>query len=1409
MFQRYFLAPLAALLLLATIPHLTHAQTGAVGIGTTAPDASAALDIVSSSKGVLLPRVANASSITNPAPGLLVYQTGGTAGFYYNAGTAAAPSWQRLSPGDNLGNHTATQALNLNGQKLTGGGANGLRVRPGGGVRIDTLAGTGAGRLLTVAPDGTLQASAPIQGQALASTAPAPQLVGSTAASSRARTVGVNAAGTRAYAVVNGGLQAYDISGSGAPVAVGSPATIGSPSGFYVVVNAMGTRACVLSTDNSTLQAFDVSGGSTPVALGSPVATGVGPNDLALNEAGTRAYVVAGGSSGVNGSTLEVYDISGSGAPVRLSSVTTSYNPITVAINGAGNRAYLATNDAILEVYDVSGAPVRLSSVTTSYNPITVAINGAGNRAYLATNDAILEVYDVSGAPVRLGNPYVYDPTANNQPTQLAVNRAGTRVYLGVIGTSSGVSAFDVSGNGTPVALGNTVATDGHPIDVAVNGAGTRAYAVSFNNTLATFDLSNSGVPALLGSPVSTSGRPGSLALNGAGTRAYVTAGGSLQVFSLGAAAPTVVGILGNHTATQNLDLAGYQLVSSGSTGLVLSSAGNVGIGTTSAPSQKLEVVGNVKITGSGNGLTFADGSVQTSASSVINLVGDVTSSGTTTSYNNVVPAAKGGAGAVNGLLKANGSGQVSAAVAGTDYAAVTGSPAYIQNGTNQQANSNFNVSGVGTVGGLLTAGSATLGSATGAVVLPGLSTAGFVTNSASGQLGTATAASLGTSFVLNQSSPQANAAFNIAGNGTVGGQLTASSASVGGNAVVAGTLGVGTTAVAPATQALDVRGNVRLGADGGSSATGTGQTIEWVGPGVNTDPVGFYRFNPAADASELRVVVGDAADANDKFVVGRTSASTEGGIPGGTFTPNFTVRSDGNVGVGTTTPGQKLEVAGQVFSSGSTGGFRFPDNTVQTTAFSTSSLGNNFIQNQSTLQNSANFNISGSGIIGGNGVIGGNLGFGTTSPVGQLANTSANVLASDGNGISLQGLGWVNATAQGYAGVFYNDRDAGNGNGLAVKVRNASALALDVSQAANAGTTGTSLLRVQGNGNVGIGTGTDPATQKLDVRGNVRLGTDGGNTATGTGQTIEFVGPGFNTDPVGLYRTNPNSDQSELRVVVGNNADANDKFVVGRSTASAEGNIPTGTFTPSLTVQGNGNVGIGLSNAIGGLHIDRPEVGGLSGSLQATALGVVLSGGSSGSPSIELRGDSKTPYIDFAEAANQDYTTRLISQGGVLNVYGVNGGVLLNVRGGLQATSVTQTSDARFKTNVRPLGGALASVLALRGVRYEWNALGIKHGGTAGAPQVGFLAQELEKVYPELVSTDKDGYKAVNYAQLTPVLLEAIKELAARNEALEASNTALQTRATTAEAKATATTEAFEARLRRLEAASAGQAQR
>lgn len=71
-----------------------------LGVGTTTPDASAQLHVESTSKGVLVPRVTSTANVTSPAKGLLVYQTGGTEGFYYNSGTSASPNWVQVLAGN-------------------------------------------------------------------------------------------------------------------------------------------------------------------------------------------------------------------------------------------------------------------------------------------------------------------------------------------------------------------------------------------------------------------------------------------------------------------------------------------------------------------------------------------------------------------------------------------------------------------------------------------------------------------------------------------------------------------------------------------------------------------------------------------------------------------------------------------------------------------------------------------------------------------------------------------------------------------------------------------------------------------------------------------------------------------------------------------------------------------------------------------------------------------------------------------------------------------------------------------------------------------------------------------------------------------------------------------------------------
>lgn len=98
------------------------AQTG---IGTATPDASAKLEVNSTSKGILTPRMTSAqrTAITSPANGLLVFQTDGVTGFYVNTGTTASPVWARLNADwTKTGNDIAYTAGNVSTTgNLTGG----------------------------------------------------------------------------------------------------------------------------------------------------------------------------------------------------------------------------------------------------------------------------------------------------------------------------------------------------------------------------------------------------------------------------------------------------------------------------------------------------------------------------------------------------------------------------------------------------------------------------------------------------------------------------------------------------------------------------------------------------------------------------------------------------------------------------------------------------------------------------------------------------------------------------------------------------------------------------------------------------------------------------------------------------------------------------------------------------------------------------------------------------------------------------------------------------------------------------------------------------------------------------------------------------------------------------------------
>jgi hypothetical protein len=94
-------------------------------------------------------------------------------------------------------------------------------------------------------------------------------------------------------------------------------------------------------------------------------------------------------------------------------------------------------------------------------------------------------------------------------------------------------------------------------------------------------------------------------------------------------------------------------------------------------------------------------------------------------------------------------------------------------------------------------------------------------------------------------------------------------------------------------------------------------------------------------------------------------------------------------------------------------------------------------------------------------------------------------------------------------------------------------------------------------------------------------------------------------------------------------------------------------------------------------------------------------------------------------------------------------------------AATINTTSDIRLKDNIRTFESAMDVVSQLRGVRFAWKETGVE--------TVGLIAQEVEKVLPELIGTNADtGLKSVSYANMVAVLIEAVKELKAEIEELK-----------------------------------------
>ena len=136
----------------------------------------------------------------------------------------------------------------------------------------------------------------------------------------------------------------------------------------------------------------------------------------------------------------------------------------------------------------------------------------------------------------------------------------------------------------------------------------------------------------------------------------------------------------------------------------------------------------------------------------------------------------------------------------------------------------------------------------------------------------------------------------------------------------------------------------------------------------------------------------------------------------------------------------------------------------------------------------------------------------------------------------------------------------------------------------------------------------------------------------------------------------------------------------------------------------------------------------------------------------------------------NTNTSPLVILPGGNIGIGTIAPSERLEVAGNVCAAAYLVCSDRRFKEDIQPIESALDKVLQMNGVTYSFSEefdtwAGAEQGDTK---QVGLIAQDVEKVCPEAVSTMDDGYRSVDYSKLTAVLVEAMKAQQAQIEALE-----------------------------------------
>lgn len=446
---------------------------------------------------------------------------------------------------------------------------------------------------------------------------------------------------------------------------------------------------------------------------------------------------------------------------------------------------------------------------------------------------------------------------------------------------------------------------------------------------------------------------------------------------------------------------------------------------------------------------------------------------------------------------------------------------------------------------------------------------------------------------------------------------------------------------------------------------------------------------------------------------------------------------ADNRVGIGTTSPSYVLDI---------NGGYKFAGKSELTSSaywVGAPTHGFRFNSNDDQYNNVIMYDS-------GNTYFRGNVGVGISSPLtkthiqGSSASTYTGAGPTDTLRVSQSTDGnWISSEVDGkfaYFGI-----DSGNAKFAAYDYPSSAEMGMVLGQ---------DRIFIKNDGNVGIGTGASagPASgSKLHVKGNaifledspISTSNTNGVPTISTSSTggLHFYSSASSTTEGLTFSTPSNGTQAGI-VCHNNNSDGTHLgFYTTQSYASGPQCRWKITNYGTLLGAVSSSVGGTTATSTNAIQVDNGDI-----TVTAANNGISLTD--------LLPGYSRGDYGAIKSSANYIYFVIGSSYVSNINTSGTYG-----------------ASDLRLKTNVSTISGALSKVNQLRGVNFEWKD---EDRGTGN--NLGFIAQEMETVIPELVNeaglpNDENGeapIKSVNYANLTSVLVEAIKELSAKNDALE-----------------------------------------